>query len=91
MKSPRQTNAVARPADPKGRVDILLLRLGEEFSRRVKTQTGIDLWANGGREFVEAFIERQGIPNRPINIGKTFADAVIPQSSIARRRKRKAA
>ena len=70
-----------------GRLDVAILALGEALSGRFKDKTGIDVWANGGRELTEEFIRHWGIPNQPINIPLTIARNVglLPRKSKLRR------
>jgi hypothetical protein len=66
--------------DPRGRLDILLLRLGEAICGRIKAHTGIDLWEgspstnqSGLKALTNEFIDECGIPRRPIDIPRTIA------------------
>ena len=71
----------------KGRLDVAILALGEALSGRFKDKTGIDIWANGGRELTEEFIQHWGIPQQPINIPLAIARNVglLPDKQPRRR------
>jgi hypothetical protein len=84
--------------DPKGRLDILILRLGEALCQRVQVRTGLDFWNDGGlREAANQFIDELQIPRAQINIPQTLLNALRSQPQlqtrrrIVRRRRRRAA
>lgn len=51
--------------DTKGRVDILILRLAEEFGARIQAKTTIDI-CDALKESAEQLIEDMEIPRVPI-------------------------
>jgi len=51
-----------RDADPKGRVDALLLRTGEQFAKQVGAEK---IWKNGLGDVVEELLENSGL-SKPI-------------------------
>jgi hypothetical protein len=74
--------------NPQGRVDLLLMRLGEEVCKRVQSKTGIDLWngspetnQSGAKQLLEEFIGLSGIPQTPIDVPMTLAQLVLPKRS----------
>lgn len=69
--------------NPKGRLDILLLKLGEAVCSRIKAHTGVDLWEgdpannqSGLKTLTNEFIDQCGIPRAPIDIPRTLAAAL---------------
>lgn len=57
-------SAQAKP-DPKGRVDVLILRVAEELGNRMHAETGIDL-RDVAVQAAEHLIEDMGIPKTPV-------------------------
>lgn len=67
--------------DPRGRLDILLLRLGEAICGRIKAHTGVDLWEGspalnqtGLKQLTNEFIDQCGIPRASIDLPRTIAN-----------------
>lgn len=71
-----------RNADPHGRVDVALLRLGEMFTRNtLEKATGVELWDRGLGDIAEAAIERTAaIPSTPFSaVDLAVAVGLIPR------------
>jgi hypothetical protein len=56
--------------DPKGRLDIALLRIAEETCRLVQQRTGFNLWPQA-KPMVERIIDDAGIPRAPVDFEAT--------------------
>jgi len=70
------------PEDPKGRIDILLLRLAEELGHRIEAKTRIDL-KDVLKETAEQLIEDMGIPKVAVTPNSILRTAM----GLDRRRK----
>jgi hypothetical protein len=73
--------------DPRGRVDLLLLRLGEAICGRIQAHTGVDLWEGspalnqtGLKQLTNEFIDQCGVPRAPIDIPRTLVLALTGKS-----------
>jgi hypothetical protein len=76
--------------DPRGRLDIVLLRLVEMGCGKLKEKTGFDFWnglpehgQSGMREITNDLIDHLKIPRVPIDIPATLA-ANLTQASPRR-------
>ena len=83
MKDQFQRRGANVMDDPRGRLDILLLRLGEAICGRIKAHTGVDLWEgspatnqSGLKQLTNEFIDECGIPRQAIDIPRTIAAAL---------------
>jgi len=66
MKRANQPEVVRqslRDADPKGRVDVAMYRLGERIARHCGAEK---IWDGGLGEVVENIIQNIGVPSTPI-------------------------
>jgi len=56
--------------DPRGRLDVAMVRAGELLVRRAELRVGLPLWDGFGvGDFVEALVtERLRIPSRPLTL-----------------------
>jgi hypothetical protein len=66
--------------DPRGRLDIVLLRLVEMGCEKLKEKTGFDFWnglpeqgQSGMREITNDLIDHLKIPRVPIDVTRTLA------------------
>jgi hypothetical protein len=63
-------------ADPRGRLDVAAVRLGEMFVRNtVEPAVGLKLWDNGADELCAAYVEALGVPSQPVTIADLFRAA----------------
>jgi len=70
--------------DPKGRLDIALLRIAEETCKLVQAKTGLDLWPQA-KPMVERVIDDAGIPRAQIDFPATIQKSVIRWTTPRRR------
>lgn len=56
--TPKVTPAAVAP-DPRGRLDVLLLRIGDQFAGKIEQRFGVDLWAGPGgiRSLIEEHLQ----------------------------------
>lgn len=73
--------------DPKGRLDILMLRLAEELGNRVHASTQIDI-RQSLKEAAEHLIEDMGIPRSPLD-GNDVVRSLLNLPDRHRRRLRR--
>lgn len=61
-------------ADPRGRCDVAIVRLGEMFvkNRLEPACGGVKLWDNGFDELTAAYVEAIGIPAKPVSLADLF-------------------
>jgi hypothetical protein len=63
-------------ADPRGRLDVAVVRMGEMFVRNaVEPAIGLKLWDNGANELCAAYVEALGVPSHPVTIADMFRAA----------------
>lgn len=61
-----------RDADPRGRVDVAVFRLGEQL---VKRTIGAKVWDNGLGEVVEAIVVESRVPSQvitPVDVARAI-------------------
>ncbi len=59
-----RTNPKIRDADPKGRIDVAILRMGQEVAKRCGPK-GEAVWNGGLGDVVEEIIVNAGVPSKP--------------------------
>jgi len=80
--------------DPRGRLDLVLLRLAEQVTRKVEAAAGLSIWdgEDGLSGVMQDKIRELKIPTEPLNMGATFSVRTIAEQAgfIKRRRAKKA-
>lgn len=73
-------------ADPRGRCDVALVRMGELVVRNgIEPAVGLKLWDNGVNELCAAYVEALGVPSKPVTISDLFRYAgLLPTPRRAR-------
>jgi len=78
----RSVKTRLRDADPKGRVDALLLRSGEQFAKQIGAEK---IWNNGLGDVVEELLENAGI-SKPITASDVAREiGILPRRPRALR------
>lgn len=80
--------------DPRGRLDLVLLRLAEQVTRKVEQAAGLSIWdgEDGLSGVMKDKIRELKIPTDPIHMGSTISVRSIAEQAgfIKRRRAKKA-
>ena len=71
-------------ADPRGRLDLLLLGCSEIVARRVEQVIGVPIWTPDLVSAVEQLIDEAGVPDEPIDVGASIAETLLAAAGSER-------